>query len=253
MAELAYTSHGAGPCLLLLHAFPLDGRLWRAQLGAFGATHRVIAPDLRGFGRSRGLGPPASMDQMADDVAALLDGLGIERARVAGLSMGGYVALSLLARRPEKVERLILCDSRASADSPEARQGRARQLAVLHGGDGVAGFFEQLLPRLVGATTGDAIREELRQIALDQAVSSVSGAVVALRDRADHTETLRACRVPVLGLVGALDALTPPEETRAMMDLTPLGVTEEIPGAGHLSCIENPDAFNRAVLRWLAG
>jgi pimeloyl-ACP methyl ester carboxylesterase len=193
------------------------------------------------------------MDQMADDVAALLDGLGIERARVAGLSMGGYVALSLLARRPEKVERLILCDSRASADSPEARQGRARQLAVLHGGDGVAGFFEQLLPRLVGATTGDAIREELRQIALDQAVSSVSGAVVALRDRADHTETLRACRVPVLGLVGALDALTPPEETRAMMDLTPLGVTEEIPGAGHLSCIENPDAFNRAVLRWLAG
>ncbi|MCS6898158.1 MAG: alpha/beta fold hydrolase [Myxococcales bacterium] len=251
MADLAYISHGAGPCLLLLHAFPLDSRLWRAQLGALGATHRVIAPDLRGFGRSRGLGPPISIGQMADDVATLLDTLGIPQARVAGLSMGGYVALALLAKHPTKVERLILCDTRASSDTPEAKQGRARQLALLHG-SGVAGLFDQLLPRLVGPLTGNAIREEIRQIALDQPVTSVSGAIVALRDRDDHAETLQACRIPVLGLVGTQDTLTPPEEIRAMMALTPLGVLEEIPHAGHLSCIENPDAFNRAVLRWLA-
>jgi pimeloyl-ACP methyl ester carboxylesterase len=252
MAELAHTSHGAGPCLLLLHAFPFDGRLWQAQLGAFAAAHRVLVPDLRGFGRSRDLGPPSSMDQMADDVAALLAALEIPRATVVGLSMGGYVALSLLARHPGRVEGLALCDTRAAADGPEARQGRARQLALLHGGGGVAGLIDQLMPRLVAPATGDATREKLRQIAQDQATKSVSGAVVALRDRADHTETLRACRIPVLGLVGADDALTPPEETRAMMDLTPRGITAEIPGAGHLSCIENPDGFNRAILGWLA-
>ena len=111
----------------------------------------------------------------------------------------------------------------------------------------LARFFRTVLDE-----TGDATREKLRQIAQDQATKSVSGAVVALRDRADHTDTLRACRIPVLGLVGADDALTPPEETRAMMDLTPRGITAEIPGAGHLSCIENPDGFNRAILGWLA-
>lgn len=252
MAELTYRTTGTGPCLLLLHAFPFDGRLWKGQVDAFAAAHQVVIPDLRGFGRSRGLGPAVSMTQMAQDVVALMDELKIERARVLGLSMGGYVALSLLAQRPERVERLILCDTRASADSAEARQGRARQLALLHGGGGVAGLFDQLLPRLVSPRTGDTTRETLRQIALDQTVASVSGAVVALRDRPDHTETLRGCKIPVLGVVGSDDAMTTPEETQAMMDLTPQGTTAEIPGAGHLSCIENPDIFNQTVLGWLA-
>ncbi|MCU0654287.1 MAG: alpha/beta hydrolase [Polyangiaceae bacterium] len=250
---LAFTHHGTGPTLVLLHAFPLDGRLWQAQIEAFSARFRVLIPDLRGFGRSRGLGAPTSMDQMADDVAALLEAQGVEQAAVAGLSMGGYVALSLLARHPGRVERLLLCDTRATADSAEGRQGRARQLALLHGGGGVGGLFEQLLPRLVAPSTGDATRERLRHIALDQTPQAVSGALVALRDRADHTGTLRNSRIPVLGLVGSDDTLTPPEETHAMIDLTPRGVAVEIPGAGHLACIENPDAFNREALGWLLG
>ena len=253
MASLAFTSQGTGPCLLLLHAFPLDGRLWQHQIEAFAARYRVLIPDLRGFGRSRDLGPPTSMDQMADDVASWMDSLGVERATVGGLSMGGYVALSLLARHPGRVERLLLCDTRAAADSAEARQGRARQLALLHGGGGVAALFEQLLPRLVAPSSGDAIRERLRHIALDQSPRTVSSSVVALRDRADHTETLRACRVPVLALAGSDDAMTPPEEARAMMDLTPLGTSAEVPRAGHLSCMENPDSFNQLVLYWLEG
>jgi len=252
MPELAFTSHGAGPCLVLLHAFPLDGRLWRAQVGELSASHRLVIPDLRGFGRSRDLGPPSSIAQMADDVASLLASLGVARARVLGLSMGGYVALALLQKYPTIVEQLVLCDTRADADSPEARQGRARQLALLHGGAGVAGLFEQLLPRLVGPATGDAVRESLRQVAMDQSIKSVSGAVVALRDRPDQSATLEGCQAPVLVVNGAADAISTPDDGRALAALAPRGTFLEIPGAGHLSCIENPDIFNREVARWLA-
>jgi 3-oxoadipate enol-lactonase len=252
MTDLAFQSHGQGPCLVLLHAFPLDGRLWRSQLDAFAPSYRVIVPDLRGFGRSRDLGAPASVDQMADDVAALLTTLQVDRAVVAGLSLGGYVALGLLRRHPQRLAKLILSDTRADADSDEARQGRARMLALLHGGGGVAALFEQLLPRLVAPSTGDAIREELRRVALDQAAKTVSGALVAMRDRPDSTDALRECLVPVLTVAGSDDALAPPAIARAMAELAPAGTHAEIPGAGHLSCIENPDIFNRAVLGWLA-
>lgn len=250
MPQLSYTSQGEGPCLVLLHAFPLDGRLFKAQL-PLSASRRLITPDLRGFGRSRGLGPPSSIEQMADDVLGLLDELSIERASVLGVSMGGYIAQALAQKSPQRVERLLLCDTRAAADGPEARQGRARQLSVLHGGGGVAALFDQLLQRLVGPTAGEAVRETLRQIALDQAQKSVSGAVVALRDRPDFSAALPAIRCPTLVLAGSDDAISPPAEGQAMADVIPQGVFVEIAGAGHLACIEAPEAFNRAVDAWL--
>lgn len=251
MADLSYRTAGAGPCLLLLHPFPFDSRIWQGQVDVFAATHQVVLPDLRGFGRSRSLGPATSMEQMAQDVVALMDELKIERANILGLSMGGYAALSLLAQHPDRVERLILCDTRATGDTAEARQGRARQLAVLHGG-GIADHFNHLLPRLVSPDTGDAIRETLRQIALDQTIAIVSGTIVAMRERPDHSDTLRKSTIPILGIVGSGDQMTPPDEMQTMVDLTPQGVLEKIPGVGHLSCIENPDIFNRTVLNWLA-
>lgn len=250
MPQLSYTTHGEGPCLVLLHAFPLDGRLFKAQLTLSG-SRRLIIPDLRGFGRSRGLGPPSSIEQMADDVRGLLDELSVERASVLGVSMGGYIAQALAQKSPGRVERLLLCDTRAAADGPEAKQGRARQLAVLHGGGGVAALFEQLLPRLVGPTAGEAVRETLRQIALDQSQKSVSGAVVALRDRPDYSAALSSLRCPTLVLAGSDDVISPPAEGQAMADVIPQGVFAEIAGAGHLACIEAPEAFNRTVDAWL--
>lgn len=251
-ASLSFTTAGAGPGLLLLHAFPLDGRLWRHQIEHFSRSHRVIVPDLPGFGRSRSAGPARSIDHMADEVATLLTGEHGRGVAVAGVSMGGYVALALLRRHPGLVGRLVLSDTRAEADSVEAKAGRARQLAALHG-QGVGALFDQLLPRLVGPEAGDTVREQLRQVALDQTVAAVSGAIVALRDRPDATDTLRASAVPVLVVVGSDDTLTPPTEARAMADAAPRAEYREIAGAGHLPCVEAPEAWNRAVEEWLAG
>ncbi|RYE93989.1 MAG: alpha/beta fold hydrolase, partial [Myxococcales bacterium] len=235
MSGLSFVSQGQGPWLLLLHAFPFDGRMWEPVVAELAQSHRLLIPDLRGFGRSRGLGPVKSIHQMADDVAELMRAQGITGAAVLGLSMGGYVAMALRRQHPELVEKLLLCDTRPDADDAEARAGRAKQLAVLHGA-GVGALVDSLLPRLVSAQAGEAVRERLRHIGIDQAVASLSGAVVAMRDRPDASDVLRSCTVPVLGLAGAQDAVSPPEVVRAMAELAPRGGYVEIDDVGHLSC-----------------
>lgn len=250
MSGLSFVSQGQGPWLVLLHAFPFDGRMWQPVLAELEQSHRLLVPDLRGFGRSRGLGPAKSIHQMADDVAELMRAQGVAQAAVLGLSMGGYVALSLLRQHPGLVGKLVLCDTRADADDAEVKTGRAKQLAVLHGA-GAGALVDSLLPRLVSAQAGEAVRERLRHIGIDQAVASLSGAVVAMRDRPDATDVLRACQIPVLGLAGAQDAVSPPEVVRAMAELAPRGGYVELDDVGHLSCSESPDAFAITVAGWL--
>jgi pimeloyl-ACP methyl ester carboxylesterase len=228
--ELAYESCGGGKAVVLVHAFPLDGRMWRDTVQALAGQCRVIVPDMRGFGASDlGEGEPSIAD-MADDVATLLDGLGIERATVGGLSMGGYVALAFAARHPARLERLILADTRAAADSDKARAGRADALALVEK-EGVPGLVERQLAVLLSPNASAALRDQARELC--------------------RQAELAAIGCPTLVISGALDALCPPAEMAALARALPQGRLVEIPGAGHLSNLEQPDAFVAAVAEFI--
>lgn len=248
--RLHYRESGRGVPLLLLHAFPLSGAMFDAQAQALSGLGRLVIPDHRGFGES-GLGQgSATMEALAEDALALLDSLGIGAAVVAGVSMGGYVALALLRRDPGRVLGLVLADTQVGADD-EAAKGRRETLAqeVLLRGTDV--LVETQLPRLLSAGAPAPLRSHVAEMIR---TTSPAGAAAALRGmalRTDGRDILSRFSGPVLVVVGAEDSLTPPEKARAMAALMPQAELLEIPGAGHLTNLEAPAAFNQALGRFL--
>jgi 3-oxoadipate enol-lactonase len=254
--RLAYGDRGKGreTTLLLVHGFPLDRRLWAAQADAFAALARVVTPDLRGHGKSEIVPGPFTMNQHADDLAALLDHLKIRCAVVAGLSMGGYVAFAFWRRHPDRVQGLILADTRAEPDSIAARAGRDAAMATVQQ-TGAAVYADEMLPRLLapGSLANARIAGAAREMMAEQPVAGIVGALGGLRDRADSRATLPTITVPTLVLVGEADGITPPADGQAMAALIPGARLAVIPRAGHLSPLENPRAFNAAVQAFLRG
>jgi 3-oxoadipate enol-lactonase len=248
---VAYDDVGTGEPIVLIHAFPLDARMWQPQRDALAGSHRVITPDLRGFGRSTATPPPRTIDAHADDVAALLDHLVIPCATVLGLSMGGYVALALARRHRARLARLVLADTRAAADTAEGRAARDRNIALVES-QGVAAMLDGMLPRLVSPDAPADVVATVRAIGASQSPVGITAALAALRDRPDATKDLASLALPVLVLVGREDTLTPPAEARALADAIPSATLVEIPGAGHLANLEAPAPFNRALLDFLA-
>jgi 3-oxoadipate enol-lactonase len=254
--RLAYGDRGRDRALslLLVHGFPLDRRLWAAQMKALVNLTRVIAPDLRGCGRSEVVPGPLTMEQHADDLAALLDRLAIRRAVVAGLSMGGYVAFALWRRHPERVQGLILADTRAEPDSEAARAGRDAA-AVKVQQAGAAAYADEMLSRLLAPPSRGSARiaGAARRMMAEQPVEGIVAALAGLRDRVDSRPTLATITVPTLVVGGEADVITPPADVQAMAAAIPSARLEVIPGAGHLSPLENPRAFNAAVRAFLRG
>lgn len=253
--RLAYRDRGQGRpiALLLIHGFPLDHRMWAAQLAGLSEQARVIAPDLRGFGRSAAaLAGPLTMDQHADDLAALLDHLGVGRAVVAGLSMGGYVAFAFWRRHRARVQALVLADTRAEGDSPPAQANRDASAAKVRAA-GVAAIAGDMLPRLLAPASlaNPRLVERLRAMMTDQPAETVIAALGGLRDRADSRPMLPTITAATLVLVGEQDALTPPADAIAMAAGIPAARLVVIPGAGHMSPLENPRAVNAALRRFL--
>ncbi|MSP60077.1 MAG: alpha/beta fold hydrolase [Myxococcales bacterium] len=239
---LGYEDWGRGPPLLLLHAFPLDRRMWEPLARQIERTVRVVALDFRGLGESTGIG---TIEGYADDAARLLDHLEIKRATVGGLSMGGYAALAFARRHPDRMAGLLLADTRSAADSTEGRAGRDLAIGRVVR-EGAAGFVEEFVPRLVAPGKRHALDLALAIAGL-QSTDGVASALAALRDRPDATPGLAAIRVPTMVVVGALDALTPPSDSRKLQNAIAGADLFEIAGAGHLSAIEEPDAFAAAV------
>ena len=238
-----------GHTLLLVHGFPLDSRMWREQLIALANHARVVAPDLRGHGLSDAPQGPYSMDQHADDLAALLDHLGVKRAIVAGLSMGGYVAFAFWRRHPERVAGIALVDTRAEPDTPAGKANRdAIAARVREAGPRV--LAEEMLPKLLApqSLADEKIPVQLREMILSQPVDGLIGALGALRDRFDSTPTLPTITVPTLVIVGEADAITPPADAASMAAQIPGAQLVVIPQAGHLSPMENPRAVNQALV-----
>ncbi|MFN8504945.1 alpha/beta fold hydrolase [Kouleothrix sp.] len=249
---LAYRDEGQGEPIVLVHAFPLSGAMWEDQIDALATRFRVVAPDLRGFGASaRGSGM-ASLDQAADDVAALLDHLQIERATLVGLSMGGYIAFAMLRRHRARIARLVLADTRAGADSEEGRLGR-EQSAQLAEQNGAGAIAEQMLPRLLSAGASAAVRDEVRKIVVANDRAGIAAAQRAMAARPDSNSLLATIDIPTLLIVGAADVLTPPDEARAMQRAIAHSTLVEIAGAGHLANIEAPDEFSAAIEAFIAG
>jgi pimeloyl-ACP methyl ester carboxylesterase len=247
--ELAYERYGTGKPLVLLHAFPFDGCMWRGAGQALGEFCRVIVPDMRGFGSSDlGAGDPSIAD-MADDVAALLDSLGTAKATIGGLSMGGYVALAFAARHRHRVERLILADTRAAADTDKARAGRADALALVER-EGVAALVERQIPVLLSPGASPSLREEVRELGRQNAAGVCAG-IRALRDRPDRQSELAAIQCPTLVIVGAEDQISPLAEVAGMARAIPNARLVEIAGAGHLSNLEKPVEFVAAISNFM--
>lgn len=260
-STMAVETCGSGLPLVLLHAFPLDHRMWQWVLPL--ADHlRLIIPDQRGFGESVGTSDspvvPSSIKQMADDVVALLDALHVtEPAVVAGVSMGGYVAQQVAVRQPDRVHSLVLCDTKFAADTPEARAGRA-DLAARVGRVGQRILAEAMIPNLLAkATTADGpsgratVERLLHEMITQQPVATIQAALAALGERPDMTAAMRLCDLPVLLVCGAEDSITPPAVMQEMEKLLPRGRLLVVPEAGHLVPLEAPEIFCEAVLAFL--
>jgi 3-oxoadipate enol-lactonase len=245
---LAHADVGHGLPVVLLHAFPLNRGMWEPQIAALFGECRCIAPDLRGFGDSPKSGP-YTMDRHADDVVALLDALQIEKAVVAGLSMGGYVALAMWRRHRGRVRALVLADTRSTADTDEAKQKRDDLIAVARR-DGASAVAEKQITGLTGRSTREKQPElvnRIRTVMSGESVDGIVGALEAMRARPDSTPLLNQIDIPTLVVVGEEDVITPVKEARAMAAMIRGSRLEVIPEAGHLSNLERPAAFNAAL------
>ncbi len=255
---LHFAESGSGAPVILLHAFPMDSTLWAPQRRALAASgYRVVTPDLPGFGGSAVSSAAPSLDVAADEVAALMDALGIERAVVGGLSMGGYTTMAMLRHHPERITAVILADTKASADAPEAA---AKRLSMAESvlASGTSGLADAMLDSLLGETTlarRPEVVATVRRWIGAQSPAAVAWAQVAMAARPDSHADLAAFGGPVLIVRGTEDALAPAAEAASMAEAAESGgsrvTMREIPGVGHLSAVEDPDAVTQALAGWL--
>lgn len=244
---LAHQDVGTGGTpVVLLHAFPLDRRMWRRQLDAL--STRAVVPDLRGFGASPGVG--GSVDDHADELCDLLDALSIERAVVAGLSMGGYVAMAFARRHASRLAGLLLADTKAGPDNDEAKKGREANIERARN-EGAVAVFDAMRPKVFTPRTDRAHVEELRAIAASQSTEGVVAALEMMRDRPDATGALADIHVPTTIVVGSDDAATPPSEAEFMARAIAGAKLVSIEKSGHFSNVEGASEFNRALLELL--
>ena len=250
-----FGSRQAANTIVLMHGFPHDRSLWHAQVAAHDTVFpgtRLLIPDLPGFGRSTTLAD-ADMDGYADVIAAMLDQAGVERAVLAGLSMGGYIAFSFWRRHAARVRALMLIDTKAPPDTDAAREKRRELIATVER-DGVGAIVTTLTAQQLGATTREtdpALVARVGVMLRRSPVSGVTAAIRALMKRVDSTPTLETITVPTLVLVGEEDTVTPVSEAIAMQSAIRGSRLVIIPGAGHLSPLEQPAAVNAAIAEFL--
>ena len=247
--SLVYEEAGHGQATIFVHGYPLDHTMWKPQLQGLRVHVRCIAPDLRGFGESEGTGESSSMDDFASDLVGLMDELRVERAALCGLSMGGYVALAFAEHWPDRLSGLVLANTRSGADSEAAREARLKSATTAQE-QGADAIVDGLLPRMLAESTRaqrPEVSEQVRQMMARQPVSGIAGALRGMAGRPDRTSVLSRIRCPALVITGSADALIPPSESEAMAAAIPGAKLVIIPEAGHLSNLEQPEAFNAAL------
>jgi len=253
MRELAYEERGTGAhTVVLLHGFPFTSALWQAQRDALGnGKRRIVTPDLPGFGRTKGF--EETMDAYADDVLTLADRLGASKIILGGFSMGGYVALAFARKYRERLEGLLLVDTKADPDTQEARAGRYSLLERVEA-EGPQAAFDAMLPRLIAPDTKEKrpqVIDRLREIASGATKEGVVGALTAMAERPDSTTILGDLTVPSLIIVGMHDQITPSRDADELATQLPIARIAVIEDAGHATPVENPTAVTAAIQSWL--
>jgi 3-oxoadipate enol-lactonase len=251
--SLYYEDEGSGAPLFLIHGFPLSSKIWSQQIAGLKADFRVIAPDLRGFGMSEAPSAGYSMDVYADDIAALMAHLGLESAVVCGMSMGGYVLLNLIDRYPERVKGACFMVTRCGADD-EAGKARRTALAeeVLKSGVNVtADLFGRILFAPGTAANRPELVTEVAGLMRGMKQEGIAGGLLSMRERPDYCGKLAGFTVPSLVIGGEEDQAIPVEESRILAERLPHASLRIIPEAGHMVMMEQPEAVNSALKRFL--
>lgn len=252
---MSYREFGEGPGdpIVLLHAFPLDSRMFEPQAEALADLRRLITPDYPGFGRSPRTPAQPDVRYYAEGVRRLLDRLGLERIVLGGVSMGGYVVFECLRLFPERVSGLILANTRAEPDSEEIRENR-KKMARRVAEEGVGVLIELQIERLLAPETlesNERVVEKVRTMILESNPNGVVAALGAMRERRDSTLLLGKIEVPTLVIGGEQDGISTPEVMGAMAEKIPDSRHVTLPGAGHLANLEAPEGFNAALKEFL--
>jgi 3-oxoadipate enol-lactonase len=254
--DISYDVDGprTGVPVVLIHGFPFSREMWKPQVDVLKGSHYVVTYDVRGHGKSSVGDGQYTMEAFVDDLIGLLDHLKLSSVVVAGLSMGGYIALRAVERHPDRFRALILCDTKSEADNNDGKIRRAVQARAVKW-DGMEAFAEAFIGNVFYAKSFETHPEAvqtIRHIIESTSPVSVAGTLIALAARTDTTSFLYSLKVPVLILVGQHDAVTPPSSSHAMKERIPHAELHVIPRAGHLSNLENPEEFNRHILDFLA-
>jgi pimeloyl-ACP methyl ester carboxylesterase len=247
---LKFHEQGRGAPVLLIHAFPLDHTMWDPQVKFFADRFRVITPDIPGFGDSDNIGP-WSIPQLAAEMVALIDHLALERCVIAGLSLGGYIALSIAVKHPGVVARLILAHTRSRADTETERASRTDLIAALEK-DGTSILPSRLLPRLLGPNAAESVRQQVAAMVERANREACIHAITAMRERPDMTVKLPEIACPTMVVAGDSDVIIPVEECQKMASMIPQGTIAVIPKTGHLSNLEDSRAFNASMDTFLS-
>ena len=239
------------PTVVFLHAFPLNAQMWQAQMTAVGgAGFPVLALDFPGFGTAISSGQ-RTVQEFAQFITDALERERVKDAVLVGLSMGGYVAFRILERHPELVRGLVLADTKASPDAPDARTKRLKMAARVES-EGTGFLQSELIPNLLAKTVSPEVLLGVQQLAGEAAQGAVYNALAALASRPDSRGMLEDLDIPTLILVGEDDVVTPISDAEVMASTIPNARLEVIRGAGHLSNLEQPQSFNAALLEFLA-
>lgn len=251
--DIHYTEHGRGLPVVFVHGFPFSHRMWEPQLLGLPDTIRRIALDLRGFGQSDVGDGQYVMDFFVDDVIGLLDYLGIEKAVLCGISMGGYVVLRALERFPERCLGAVLCDTRSTPDDNMTKQSRTDAIRQIrsHGVPHFAAAFARKVFAPAVVASGASVVQMMQDVISLNSAQGIIGGLIALAARRDTTPGLSSVRVPVLLMVGEYDDITPVSASHDMQRALAHAVLHVVPGAGHMSNLEHPQFFNEKLVEFL--
>jgi pimeloyl-ACP methyl ester carboxylesterase len=246
---LAYSDQGTGLPIVFLHAFPLNRTMWAPQENALSSQFRIITIDLRGHGESDAPLWRYTLEQSADDVRVLLDHLSIRQAVFVGLSMGGYILFAFYRKYADRVNGLVLADTRAQADTPEGKHGRFLMAQTAYK-EGPSAIADLMIPKLLSPmsiqTKLDLI-QHVRAMIQGNQISGIAGDLMAMADRPDSLTLLSQITCPTQIIVGDLDQATPPSDAELLANRISNARLAIIPQAAHLANLEQPEAFNRIV------
>jgi len=251
---VSYDDVGEGNIpVIFLHGYPFDKTMWQLQVDFLKSSYRLIACDVRGFGKSTDEKDPLSIDLFGDDLIAFMDTLNINKAIVCGLSMGGFIALNAHQRFADRFEALILCDTQCIADTANVKEKRYQAIDEIES-SGVGDFNEGFIKRVFhknSLTTKKELVEQLRSVVFANSHYSICKGLVALAERSETCSTLNTITIPTLIICGREDEVTPLAQSEFMHSKIKGSVLRIIDNAGHVSNLEQPHQFNNHLLEFL--